>query len=1404
MIEYTIPANRILHSTKVDFSHRVVNKAIHVVQYDKQMPIIAVELNLSSASYTVPAGMEVRVRWSKPDNTFVYKDVLGSNADRTIVYFDVDEQMSFYSGSCDPIIELYISDTEKAGSSPIPIVIDKNPIQDSDIISTVEYADLQQAVLDAQQAVVDAQGHSDEALAQANIALQAAIEAAASAAEALGYKNELDAKIDEVDVNTVKSTKNEEQIKVIEETLRKSMDPEGERSVEGELVIDLPKDIASGSPLRFGMNGATEGINKVAYVNKTIDEVVYTNKLITEVVHTNELITEVVYEGMTLQDIFETANKFTNPHFDDASPLWGVNSGYSQHDAAQKAMKAYLNAAGTSVSIFNALGIMYDGGNFYISAKLFAETTTIAFKYYHGSGYTSFPQIIEEGWKHYSKIYTADLDTYMHFNIWHNTAKTWMVTTDDVFMIDMSIFTVEPTDAQMDSWRDMYLTRRLTQESLTLQDIFETNNLLLNPFFEDGENNWDNSGNFTALVDGNILKLTALLRFAGYSQTGTDHRIGDNFFAAAKAKLPYDNSKIYINDGIAQTDLSDGQIKDDTWRTYYGSRTITGVYAKIVIQDNEESGWQESSYNGIVLINKNIFSTQPDDVTLAAWYDLYLSRRLITKEKLTLKDIFGEANELVNPHFDDGEDGWFAFPATMEVVSKTVHVEPVANNPLIRQVAFVDYTPDGIPEDSSMYLSADVKVIALDVLSLSIIDIRNAAGDKTILDINVIADNNWVSHSDIVNLVVEGDFAYIGNANNIRTGEYYFDNIFVINNKIFDEDIDKASMDTWRDMYLARRLITKKVLAYKDIFENINIVDWSTAVARANTALDLLEYGAKLTMSIGQTYPGIDFTHDGVVINQGNFYFQMEYKSIKGVDNGDYSYMICNINDGSGVNISPSGDNVIESHSRIGYPTSTTTLISIIPRRNNDTDDIIVDLYGLYTISLDYFDESITQVMLDELLVYYKKYREWLIESVKFNKRLKSINKNIIKTDNLSNETINDSGINSPATNIIRDNNMTKVLVGKTYIYSVSGDQVAGEDLVLNRIVEYDVFKNFIRRYSPGLLNPIGYSPLLGVAYVELYYRTVTLADITPEDIKSALPMLEIKQSVPASEYIPYTETFKYILPNKVGNELPDGVTDTIEYRDGKYYHIQRVGSVKLIEDDILNFDNSSYTELDFIQFNKEEDSKVYGVTNITTGFELEGYLITGSFSGGESNYYTLLANFSSLRFTLFFPAGEYADVNEVKSALSGLTLIYELANYIETEVQVMGNISGFPLGHVYVESAIQSVALYGAQMDVDDVNYPIEILEYIEIVHSDSSITKLDINTAVIAGDGLSFTHPDLALGDVVYFTYFYQDPNSYGDTIIYYFENTMVIQDSVTGEWKKWSVTLTDGVFAIVGEDV
>ena len=94
----------------------------------------------------------------------------------------------------------------------------------------------------------------------------------------------------------------------------------------------------------------------------------------------------------------------------------------------------------------------------------------------------------------------------------------------------------------------------------------------------------------------------------------------------------------------------------------------------------------------------------------------------------------------------------------------------------------------------------------------------------------------------------------------------------------------------------------------------------------------------------------------------------------------------------------------------------------------------------------------------------------------------------------------------------------------------------------------------------------------------------------------------------------------------------------------------------------------------------------------------------------------------------------------------------------------------------------------------------PIKALEKLSKIDFMTGIeTELDITAAVIAEDKLSFTHPDLEAGDIVFFVYEYDRESTVGETEIEYYDSRYVIKDSVTGKFYKWHIAVAEGVPSI-----
>lgn len=136
-----------LKSCTVDFDSRPDKKAVNLVQYDQTIPVLCVSLKKSGTEYKVPSDADVNIRMDKRDGYHVYNPALGVNAERTIAYFAVTPQMSTGWGDYYPIVEITVGGGI-AGSAPIWLHFDRNPLPENAIISSDEYKTIQQLLED--------------------------------------------------------------------------------------------------------------------------------------------------------------------------------------------------------------------------------------------------------------------------------------------------------------------------------------------------------------------------------------------------------------------------------------------------------------------------------------------------------------------------------------------------------------------------------------------------------------------------------------------------------------------------------------------------------------------------------------------------------------------------------------------------------------------------------------------------------------------------------------------------------------------------------------------------------------------------------------------------------------------------------------------------------------------------------------------------------------------------------------------------------------------------------------------------------------------------------------------------------------------------------------------------------
>lgn len=178
---YTPPEWAQIKTCAVDFDSRALAAPVHLVQYDRTMPVLEVELYRKGEPYAVPAGADINIRMDKKDGHHIYSPALGLSADRTKAYIAVTPQMTTTAGTLYPIIEV-MANGGVASTSPLRLQFDPNPVPEDAITSSDEYKTLEQIVADVNNAVADAAA-SASAAASSKQAAAASETAAQEAAQ---------------------------------------------------------------------------------------------------------------------------------------------------------------------------------------------------------------------------------------------------------------------------------------------------------------------------------------------------------------------------------------------------------------------------------------------------------------------------------------------------------------------------------------------------------------------------------------------------------------------------------------------------------------------------------------------------------------------------------------------------------------------------------------------------------------------------------------------------------------------------------------------------------------------------------------------------------------------------------------------------------------------------------------------------------------------------------------------------------------------------------------------------------------------------------------------------------------------------------------------------------------------
>lgn len=285
-----------------------------------------------------------------------------------------------------------------------------------------------------------------------------------------------------------------------------------------------------------------------------------------------------------------------------------------------------------------------------------------------------------------------------------------------------------------------------------------------------------------------------------------------------------------------------------------------------------------------------------------------------------------------------------------------------------------------------------------------------------------------------------------------------------------------------------------------------------------------------------------------------------------------------------------------------------------------------------------------------------------------------------------------------------------------------------------------------------------------------------------------------IEQGTVSTTYEPYVSTEMFLQANAEGYRVPNGTKDTIEIRDGKAYYVQRVQKYTLQASDISSL-GTALEFVDIVNVKKNTDHIAYGTatgTVIANTMYIRNFVYSAFINSTAMEY--KYNNSTTTEFYLAIPKGTYASLAAAQTALAGTVIYYQLATPVTTEISSAGLLNGYPSGTIYVDDVMNVACQYGTSAQVADTNYPITSL--LQIRKMNGVETELSLSGATIAGDGLSFTHSGLTAGDIVYFEYAFGTNSIKGLTTVTYYDNPLIVVDSVTSTVYKLVPSVASGV--------
>jgi hypothetical protein len=286
-----------------------------------------------------------------------------------------------------------------------------------------------------------------------------------------------------------------------------------------------------------------------------------------------------------------------------------------------------------------------------------------------------------------------------------------------------------------------------------------------------------------------------------------------------------------------------------------------------------------------------------------------------------------------------------------------------------------------------------------------------------------------------------------------------------------------------------------------------------------------------------------------------------------------------------------------------------------------------------------------------------------------------------------------------------------------------------------------------------------------------------------------------------ATTYEAYRESFRYNEPTVLRRVL-NAVADTIESGN----RVQRVQEYTLQSADMTSLIHAN-TNNDYVIFSQLilEGMEGIGDLDVVATKMITSRTIPRNslpFDSVETVWRHSFA--SSNRVFLYVPKGTYADLAAAQADLAGTGIIYQLATPVTTYNVTSGNLQSYPSGTVYYLPQLPDSDVYTTQFTLSRSTPATSIVSIQKYDLDTNSYTSITPSTAVIAGDGLSFTHTSLTAGDIVFIIYAYAETGCYGLNTLKYLDGKFVVADTANGKHYRWAVTSTNGVAAIALTEV